>query len=367
MRALLLLPGLLLAMLFALLAVSSALTGNWGGLSLFAVLTWLCLPASGRALGRLAGGAQLQLRLALIAALLAFGAWRFVSGTPGPIYASPEIRARFHAIYDDKMQNWPLPYDDIMLSTRYGRVHVIASGPQDAPPLLLLHASGVGSWSWKWNAAALGSRYRLFAVDLIGDVGKSDYADPAHVMKTGRDQADLYAEIADLLGIARAPVIGASEGGFVASNFALYHPDRVEKLVLLGPMGYSGATSAIAVITLAQLFPLPSVQRFTFRWAFSGDAKLQADYTEWFPLLMRETHPAKVAPLPLSAAQRRAITAPTLFVFGTRDNLVGDPARAAERVSDMPDARVEVVDAGHLMAAEAPELVTPLILDFLAD
>lgn len=162
-------------------------------------------------------------------------------------------------------------------------------------------------------------------------------------------------------------MIGASEGGFVASNYALHHPERVEKLVLLRPMGYSGSGKAIALITLAQLFPLKSVQQATFRWAFSGDVKLQDDCAEWFPLLTSGTFPAKVAPLPLSAENRRAIVPPTLFIFGTRDNLVGDPDRARARVSDMPNARVEIVAAGHLMAAEAPETVTPMILDFLAD
>ena len=41
-------------------------------------------------------------------------------------------------------------------------------------------------------------------------------------------------------------VVGASEGGFIASNLALWHPDRVQRLILLGPMGYSGAIGAIA-------------------------------------------------------------------------------------------------------------------------
>ena len=44
-----------------------------------------------------------------------------------------------------------------------------------------------------------------------------------------------------------------------------------------------------------------------------------------------------------------------LFVFGKRDNLVGDPEAARALVQDIPNVRVEVVDAGHLMSAEQPE------------
>jgi pimeloyl-ACP methyl ester carboxylesterase len=47
------------------------------------------------------------------------------------------------------------------------------------------------------------------------------------------------------LGIEKAYVVGASEGGFIGTNFALYTPERVEKLALLGPMGYSGAFQSV--------------------------------------------------------------------------------------------------------------------------
>ncbi|MBL7199321.1 MAG: hypothetical protein ISS56_04165 [Anaerolineae bacterium] len=55
---------------------------------------------------------------------------------------------------------------------------------------------------------------------------------------------------------------------------------------------------------------------------------------------------------------------PVLFVFGERDNLVGDPEAARALVQDIPDVRVEVVDAGHLMGAEQPERVNALITEF---
>ena len=41
----------------------------------------------------------------------------------------------------------------------------------------------------------------------------------------------LYAEIADRLGVEKAVVVGASEGGFIASHFAIHYPERIEKLV----------------------------------------------------------------------------------------------------------------------------------------
>jgi pimeloyl-ACP methyl ester carboxylesterase len=55
---------------------------------------------------------------------------------------------------------------------------------------------------------------------------------------------------------------------------------------------------------------------------------------------------------------------PVLFVFGELDNLVGGPEAARALVQDIPDVRVEIVEAGHLMGAELPEQVNELIIEF---
>jgi pimeloyl-ACP methyl ester carboxylesterase len=368
MRALLALLAGLCAFAFAALAVSMALRQNWGGTLIFAAFATLCVPGLGRLLTRATGlpfpalargGAFL-----IVTGLLLW----WLSGAPRPsIYNSPAVAARFERLYAQKLAAWPVPYESRFLDTRLGRVHVIVSGPQEAPPMLLLHASAVSSWSWIYNIEGLSQDWRVYAVDLIGDAGLSAYADLGNRMNTPADEADHYAEVMDLLGLPRASVVGASEGGFIALNLALRHPERVERLVLLGPMGLSGTIGAAARITLAQLFPVRPLQAATFRWAFSDNAKLQADFGEWFPLVMSGTLPAKVAPWPLSAEARRAMSRPALFVFGTRDNVVGDPEAARARAADFPDARVEVVEAGHLMAAEAPDEINALILGFLGE
>ena len=81
------------------------------------------------------------------------------------------------------MRRWPVPYEDVFLNTEYGKVHVIVSGPEEAPTMLLLYASGVAGWSWKYNAEGLSRRYRIFAIDLIGDAGKSEFSTLENVMR----------------------------------------------------------------------------------------------------------------------------------------------------------------------------------------
>jgi pimeloyl-ACP methyl ester carboxylesterase len=365
MHYVLLVLSWLLSILFGLLAVSMLLTGNLLQAIPLLGLVLLLLPPV-RALVHNLTGLSLSplVRAVSIVALLALFVLLGRLNKPTSIYKSPEIEARFEEIYADKMTEWPVPYEDVFVDTSYGKVHVIVSGPEDAPPLLLLHASGVAGWSWKYNVEELSRHYRTYVIDLIGDVGRSEFTSLDHIMKDGRDQAEVYTEITEQLGVEKAYVVGASEGGFIGTNYALYAPERVEKLALLGPMGYSGAVKSSLRIMFATFFPLKPVQDSTFSWAFSDSTQLKEEFGEWFRLVMTGYNPSKVMPLPFSAEERQGLQVPVLFVLGERDNLVGDPEVARALVQDIPNVRVEVLDAGHLMAGEKPEQVNALILEF---
>ncbi len=90
---------------------------------------------------------------------------------------------------------------------------------EDAPPpLLLLHASGVAGWSWLDNVEELSKHYRTYAIDTLGDAGKSVLSDLNNYPQDGQTQSDLYTEITDKLGVEQAYVVGASEGGFIGTN-----------------------------------------------------------------------------------------------------------------------------------------------------
>lgn len=357
--------GWFLGILFGLLTLSMALMRNWLQAIPLLAATLIVLPPV-RALIEQQTGVTLSFLVVglLVAVLLAAFALLGSINKPTSIYKSPQVKARFMEIYDAKMKEWPVPYESLYVDTSYGQVHVIISGPEDAPPMLLLHASGVPAWSWKYNVEQLSQRYRTYAIDLIGDAGRSEYDSLDNRMRDGQDEAELYAEITDQLGVVQAYVVGASEGGFIGTQYALHAPERVEKLVLLGPMGYSGATQSVFRIMFAQFFPLKSIQESTFRWAFSDDPKLGQEFGEWFRLIMTGLKPVKVAPLPLKPEQRQRIQVPVLMVLGKRDNLVGDPAKATALVQDIPDIRVEVLDTGHLVGAEQPQQVNTLILEF---
>ncbi|UCC88650.1 MAG: alpha/beta fold hydrolase [Anaerolineales bacterium] len=352
--------------IFGLLALSMLLTKNWlQAIALLLIVLLLLPPLAGLVQSILGRAIPVWIRVVSIVVLLAIFVALMNINQPSSIYKSPEIEARFMEMYDARLEAWPVAYQSVFVDTSYGKIHVIISGPEDAPPVLLLHASGVAGWSWIYNVEELSKHYRTYAIDTLGDAGKSVLYDLDTYPPDGPAQSALITELTEKLGIGRADVVGASEGGFIGTNYALYAPERVQKLILLGPMGYAGTNASILRIMLAQFYPLKPVQESTFRWAFGDDPRLNEGFGEWFRLLMAGVFPRKARPTLFTPEQLQGLDVPVLLVLGKKDKLVGDPENAKMQAQDIPDLRVEILDSGHLIGAEQPEQVNSIIIEFL--
>lgn len=126
------------------------------------------------------------------------------------------------------------------------RIHYRDEGK--GPPLLLVHGTSSSLHTWDGWTAELAPRRRIVRLDLPG-FGLTGPA-PDRDYRVER-YARLLAAFLDRLGIRRADVGGNSLGGRVAVTFALAHPDRVGKLILVDPAGLSGVPPP-AIFRLAQ-------------------------------------------------------------------------------------------------------------------
>ena len=290
--------------------------------------------------------------------------WSMSRDKKTSIYFTPQVQTEMMAIYDAKLAQWPTPYETRYVDTTYGKVHVIISGPEDAPPIVLLNAGQMAGWSWVTNVGALNESYHTYAIDTIGEPGKSELSDINHFPQNGTEWADLLAEITSKLGIEKAYVVGASNGGFLALNYAINHPERIEKIALLGSMGLTPSTNEnIMRITFSQMFPLKWVQDSTIRWSFGDDPELHAQIDEWFRLVF-QTAPQQSPPITMKAEDLQRVSIPTLAVLGTEDNLMGDLGAVRELAANVPGIEIVEVEASHLMGMEQPEKCNQLILDF---
>ncbi len=99
----------------------------------------------------------------------------------------------------------------------------------EGPPVLLLHGFGGEIWVWEKQVSPLSKRHRLYIPDLLG----YGYSDRPKVDYTPAFFIDSIRQFMDQTGVRRASLVGNSMGGGIAWAFALTHPERVEKLVLI--------------------------------------------------------------------------------------------------------------------------------------
>jgi pimeloyl-ACP methyl ester carboxylesterase len=133
------------------------------------------------------------------------------------VFKSPEGEAKSLAAYEYALSHCPVSYEELDLPTHFGTTHIIVSGPTSGKPILLLHGQDSCAISWIYNVAELSRAFRIFALDTIGDIGKSK---PTRLPQSREEYAKWMLEVFDQLRIEKDDLIGLSYGGFLASNFA---------------------------------------------------------------------------------------------------------------------------------------------------
>lgn len=351
--------------LLGILALSMFLTGNTMRGILLVVAIFLLLPPV-QTLIKTQTGKTISPVIRFVGAVvmvIIFG-WMMSREKIPSIYFTPHVQSEMMAIYDIKLTQWPTPYETRYLDTSYGKVHVIISGPENGPPVLLLNAGQMAGWSWLTNVGALNEHYRTYAIDAIGEPGKSELSNIDHFPQNGAEWSDLLVEITDELGVEKAYVVGASNGGFLALNYAIHYPERIKRMVLLGSMGLTPSTNEnIMRIIFSQMFPLKWVQDNTIRWSFGDDPELRAQIDEWFRLVL-QTRPQESPPVTMKAEELKQVKVPTLAVIGTNDKLMGDLKAVKKLASNVQGIEIVEIEASHLMGMEAPETCNQLILEF---
>ncbi|EGW37024.1 hypothetical protein DOT_5067 [Desulfosporosinus sp. OT] len=81
---------------------------------------------------------------------------------------------------------------------------------------------------WLPNILALSRDYRTYAIDTIGDLGKSELDDLEKYPKNGQAYSEWLVDVFDVLGINQAFVIGESRGGWITINLSIYSSERVK-------------------------------------------------------------------------------------------------------------------------------------------
>jgi Predicted hydrolases or acyltransferases (alpha/beta hydrolase superfamily) len=165
------------------------------------------------------------------------------------IFKNERLEKEYHQLYDRTLEMFGLPYTSKYIQTRYGETHTLNFGDPGKKPLLLLHGMTMSSTMWYPNIMHLLQERSVYAVDVIGDFGKSR---TKSVIKDKKTAARWLLEVMDGLQLHHTDVAGHSMGGFLALNFTLVYPERVSKLLLYAP---AGAFHKISPLFFVNIYP----------------------------------------------------------------------------------------------------------------
>jgi pimeloyl-ACP methyl ester carboxylesterase len=283
-----------------------------------------------------------------------------------PLYKSDQYKENLLKIYDSKLKTWPVPHETRLIETDAGKVHVIVCGNEDAPPLLLLHAASMSSWSWLYNVDSLAQNFRIFAIDFIGEPGKNDVTDENKIPMESKSLYKYYDILISELGITgNYNIIAASFGGYIAMNQSIHSPERIGKIALLGPMGLTPATSSVNTkLMLYMLFPVKAFQDKMLNWAMGDDPRVLKETEPWFRLVLNGVNRKGAPPLTFTPEQLNDVKASVLLILGDKDQLVGNPELVKPLAKNVPQIEIKVLASAHLIGLEKDEEVNILLNDF---
>jgi pimeloyl-ACP methyl ester carboxylesterase len=233
-------------------------------------------------------------------------------------------------------------------------------------PIVLLHANTGTSEIWEPQVEAFSKAgYRVIAFDRRG-WGRSQ-ADPATGPQPGHTAEDLHA-LADFLSLPRFHLVGVAGGGFVALDYAAWHPERLSSLIVgasTGSVSDKEIQDIIARIEIPGIRALPG----HFREVGASYRGTNPEGTKrWLEIEEHARQPnAPAQPLrtPNTFAKLATITTRTLVIAADAD-LLAPPALMKIWARHVKGAQwATVADAGHAVTWEQPAAFNDLVLKFL--
>jgi len=319
--------------------------------------------------------------VAITLLIIAVFVWIYFSYLSGPgafwvneyhPFRSEIAKEEYLEYYDALAEEWPLDSENRMVSTSYGETFVRISGPEDAPPIVLLPGGGTSSLMWKDNIEALSETYRTYAVDDIYDWGRSVYTKRMgcpECITQWLDELFTALDLEDSINL-----IGASYGAWKAGQYLMSHPERINKVVWLCPAYtvYYGSKEFEKRV-FRGFIPLRHFMKKELYWSCEDMAQTEEgrtfldDHLDGLRLAIRSFKTKMPASMTvLSDDELKGITVPVLYIAGENEKMYSVPEAVKRLDSISPLIRTDVVpNTGHCLMFSHPEVVNDKILGFL--
>ncbi|OGF49252.1 MAG: Ndr family protein [Candidatus Firestonebacteria bacterium RIFOXYA2_FULL_40_8] len=269
-------------------------------------------------------------------------------------FKTTEGKNAVYKAYDDFLSNMRVAHEEVNVDTRFGKAFVIAAGQKDAPVLVLLHGSGMNSVMWIEDMDKYYENYRVYAVDLQGEPGKSG---DKQIPFKGSDFDNWLHDVFVGLSIQKASIVGISLGAWLSLKFAIANPQMVEKLVLLCPAGVGTQKTSFAFVSLFYLL-LGDKGIEQLYYKVNGGKPLPRVIMDYQKLIGQNFN-FRREKIPLfSDAELTQLTMPSILFVGRKD-VIFHSLKTAQRYEKLvPNAEIAVLqEAGHTLIGLADDIL----------
>jgi pimeloyl-ACP methyl ester carboxylesterase len=264
-----------------------------------------------------------------------------------------------HERYAQILAHWPVANEQLRLPTREGETFVVACGPKHAPPLMLFHGSQANAATWIGDVAAWSRHFRVYAVDVIGDVG---FSAPSRPPLDSEAHALWLDDVMAGLGVDKASLVGMSLGGWLALDYAVRRPERVVALALLCPAGIGAQKNFLArawPLLLLGPWGARRMQALVFGPPRGAPSPAQAAFGAFLALILRNVR-TRIVKIPIASDEALArLSMPVMAVVGGKDALIDSEDTRRRLEALVPQAQVRCLpDAYHLLPSQTAEVLT---------
>lgn len=288
-------------------------------------------------------------------------------------FNSQKGEIEYMASYDAMMKHWPIPYESIDIPGYYGSTHFVVDGPKDAPTLVLLHGGRASLTMWYANIKDLSLDYRVYAIDIIGQPGKSI---PDITFKKRSDLIPWFSGLLDALKIETTNLVGQSYGGWFTLNYSLKQPERVNKIALISPAASFLPLNWQHKMKGAEMFFFPSrkaMMKFKLWETYPKNIQspenlaIFTDKVEQLYLGFKHFRcQGEANPDIFSDDELRGLKVPTLLLIGEHE-VIYDPIASIERARRLiPHIDASLIpEASHDLSYFQAKIVDERIISFL--
>jgi len=250
------------------------------------------------------------------------------------------------------------------------------------PVLVLIHGVCASLHTWDEWVERLKGHYRIIRLDLpgfglTGPPSNPSFSDPSFYKKEEAVKYfnKMFGEFVDRLNLGKFSIAGNSLGGYIAWNYTLKHPEKVEKLILIDSLGFPQGMPFIisfASNPIIRPFARHTMPRFLVDSATKevyGDKSKVTDKLKdrYFELMMREGNKGstvdvftifrKLAKDKSISEGIKDINPPTLVMWGTKDVWTPFKTSFENWKRELPTAKfIQYEGAGHTPMEEIPDI-----------